>query len=69
MNEVINALGKVEHVEDAILVGLGRASGNIKLAIALLNAGKQANVGDDTNALIDALLGVANKLQAIVGTR
>lgn len=67
MEEVIKALAKVEHVEDAVLVGKARVASNVKLAITLLNAAKQADVGPQSNELIDALLAVANKLQTIVG--
>lgn len=69
MEQIVEFLQKTAHVEDQILVGLTRASNNIDLAIKIIQTLRAANLGKDSNAVLDALLPVAVKLQAITGKR
>lgn len=68
MNQkIIEFLGKVSRVLDQVAVGQGRAGRNVDTAVKIIQAARAANIGNDTNALLDALLPVAQKTQLILG--
>lgn len=66
---VLESLQKVSDVEDQILVGAVRVSRNVATGVEILKAIRQANLGDDANAVLDKLVEIAEKAQQIVGSR
>ncbi len=69
MKQIIEALQKAEHPLDQVLVGFVRVSRTLDTAIKIAQSARATNLGEDSNALIDELLVIGAKLQAIVGTR
>lgn len=69
MNKILEALKQVERIEDQTLIGLGRVSRNVALAKKLLEAARAEDLGPETNALLDELIVVADKLNQVVGAR
>jgi uncharacterized membrane protein len=69
MNDIVTFLQKAEHPMDQVVVGLVRASRTTDTIIKVLQSVKAADLGTDSNAVIDELIVIANKFLAIVGSR
>ena len=67
MNEILDALTKVSNFEDQVLVGEDRIQDNVDVALKVLNASKEANLGPNATQVVDALILIAQKLKQIVG--
>jgi acetaldehyde dehydrogenase (acetylating) len=69
MNEIVTYLQKLEHPLDQTVVGLVRASKTLNTVAQVLASIRAANLGPDSNAVVDELIKITSKLQVITGNR
>lgn len=68
MDKVLEFLSKVSRGEDQALIGLTRFSHNVDAALKILQASREADLGPETNAVVEKLIEIGKKLQVIVGS-
>ena len=66
MDKVIEAISKVDRVIDQAAIGKARIASNLDLAVKVGQAIRDADLGDDSNRLLDAVIPVVQKLRALV---
>jgi len=66
---IIETLQKIEGFEDQAIVGLVRTSNTLDTVIKVLQSIRAADLGPDSNAIVDELIKVGQKAQVIVGVR
>jgi hypothetical protein len=69
MNEIVTYLQKLEHPLDQTVVGLVRASKTLDTIGKVLASIRAADLGPDSNAVVDELIKINSKVQVIVGNR
>jgi hypothetical protein len=69
MNEIVTYLQKVEHPLDQVVIGITRASKTLDTVGKVLASIRAANLGPDSNAVVDELIKITSKLQVITGNR
>ena len=69
MNQIVEALQKAEHPLDQVLVGAVRVSRTIHAATKVCETLRAADLGEDSNAILDELIVLLGKAQLIAGTR
>lgn len=66
MDKLIELLGKLNRILDQIGIGRERAASNLDMAIKIADAVRSADIGNDTNRLIDAVTPVLQKARSLV---
>ncbi len=64
---VLEAIQQAVAVEDQVLVGRVRVVDGIQYGVKFLQAVRGADLGNDTNAIVDALIVFGQKLEQIAG--
>ena len=66
MDKIIEAIQKVDRVLDQAGIGKARLAANLDLAVKVGQAIRDADLGNDSNRLLDAAIPVVQKLRALV---
>ena len=69
MNEIVTFLQKLENPLDQTVVGLVRTSKTLDTVAKVLASIRAADLGPDSNAVVDELIKLVSKTQVIVGNR
>ncbi len=69
MNDIVTFLQKAEHPLDQVVVGLVRTAKTHDTVAKVLASVRAADLGPDSNAVVDELIKLVSKTQVIVGNR